>query len=97
MSFSNPIQIINRPVFNESSGLISRRERDHPDRQWRKHHENTNQLDSMVRTIRLLQYQLDTLKKRGGAEPEQIRVQLCVDGVPTYYLLYGEVDPDQTP
>lgn len=101
MSFSNPIQIVHRPVFNETSPLISKREAGHPSRQWIRHRDNTAQLDAMARNIRLLQFQLDSLKKRGGADSDAttIRVYLCGDGVNEagYYLLQGVRDPDQTP
>lgn len=99
MNFTNPVNSGGIPKFHEASAQRSVRDSDTLQAQWRKEQKAAARADALTRNMALMNRNIARIRRKVGGQSdlEQIRVQLCVDGVPTYYLLYGEVDPDQTP
>lgn len=100
MSATNPIVILRGPKFVETSAQQSQRDIDSLPKSWRKHQTSAKTLEALTESVRLLQMQLNMLRKFGaGDSMEKIRMLLCdsVTGESKYYLVAAEEDPDQTP
>lgn len=99
MDFTNPVPSSGIPKFHEASSQRSPRDSEALTAHWRKQQKAAARVDALTRNMALMNRNIARIRRSVGGQSDlsQIRVQLCVDGVPTYYLLYGEVDPDQTP